>query len=145
MRRGVATGTRGIALSMVLVAVALIASFTLLALQAAVIQVRLAADARGRVEGQLVAATALAVARVAHRADLDTLGDGATVVWPAVIRPDGWSWQAQATRTGAVIRLIAVAERRSADGAVYAARRASLLLARDAADTVRVLDHRPRF
>jgi hypothetical protein len=136
---------RGVALVMVLVAAVLIESLTLLALHAAIIHVRLVADERGRVEGQLVASTALATARVAYRADLDTLGDGDVIRWPAVWRSDGWSWHVEAARTGVLIRLIAVAERRSADGRVFAARRASLLLARNTADTVRVLGRRPRF
>jgi hypothetical protein len=137
--------TRGIALPMVLVAALLIESLTLVALRAAIVQVRLAADARARIEGQLVVASALATARAAHRADLDTLGDGSVVHWSVVLRPDGWSWQAEATRSGSLIRLAAVAERRSSDGSVLAARRASLLLARGTADTVRVLGRRPRF
>jgi hypothetical protein len=130
---------------MVLVAALLVESLTLVALRAAIVQVRLAADARARVEGQLVVSSTLATARAAYRADLDTLADGGVVHWPAVLRPDGWSWHAEAVRTGSLIRLVAMAERRSSDGAVFAARRASLLLARDTADTVRVLGRRPRF
>jgi hypothetical protein len=137
--------SRGVALVMVLVVAVLIESLTLLALHAAIIHVRLVADERARVEGQLVVATALATARVVHRADLDTLGDGTVLDLPTVARADGWSWRARAIRVGAVIRLVALAERRSADGTVFAAHRASLLLARDSADTVRVLGHRPRF
>lgn len=137
--------TRGIALSMVLVAALLVESLTLVALRAAIVQVRLAADGRARVEGQLVVSSALATARAAWRADLDTLGDGGVMHWSAVRRSDGWSWHAEAVRIGSLIRLVAMAERRSSDGAVFAARRASLLLARDTADTVRVLGRRPRF
>jgi hypothetical protein len=134
-----------VALVMVLAAAVLMESLTLLALRAAIIHVRLVADERGRVEGQLVAATALATARIVHRADLVALGDGDVVRWPAVRRSDGWSWHAEAVRTGSLIRLVAIAERRSSDGTVFAAHRASLLLARDTADTVRVLGRRPRF
>lgn len=137
--------TRGVALPIVLVAAVLVASLSLLALQAATVHVRLEADERSRVEGQLVASTALASARVTYRADLDTLADGGRIDWPTVVRPDGWSWRAEAVRTGAVIRLAAVAEQRSAAGVLLAAHRASLLLVRDAADTVRVLGLRPRF
>jgi len=135
----------GVALPMVLCAAVLVESLMLVALRAAIIQVRLAADERARIEGQLVVSTALAVARTVHRGDLDTLGDGGVIGWPAVPGPGGWSWQAEAVRNGRLIRLIAVAQRRSADGGVFAERRASLLLARDSADTVRVLGRRPRF
>jgi type II secretory pathway component PulK len=145
MRDQARNATRGVALVMALVVAVLIESLTLLALHAAIIHVRLVADERQRIEGQLVVSTALANARVAYRADLDTMSDGGVLDPPAVTRVDGWSWRAQATRAGAVIRLVAVAERRSADGTVFAAHRASLLLARDSADTVRVLGHRPRF
>lgn len=135
----------GVALPMVLVAAVLMESLLLVALRAAMIQVRLAADERGRIEGQLVVSTALAIARTVHRADLDSLADGGVIGWPAVLRPDGWSWQAQAVRHGSLLRLIAVAQRRSADGGVFAERQSSLLLARDSADTVRVLGRRSRF
>lgn len=145
MRDQPRNATRGVALVMALVVAVLIESLTLLALHAAIIHVRLVADERQRIEGQLVVSTALATARVAYRAALDTMSDGGVLDPPAVTRVDGWSWWAQATRAGAVIRLVAVAERRSADGTVLAAHRASLLLARDSADTVRVLGHRPRF
>ena len=33
-----------------------------------------------------------------------TLADGGVVSWPEVSRPDGWSWHAEAARTGALIR-----------------------------------------
>ena len=48
-------------------------------------------------------------------------------------------------RSGALIRLTVTAVRRATDGTPYAARRASLLLSRDPADTVRVLARRARF
>jgi hypothetical protein len=135
----------GVALPMVLFAAVLVESLMLVALRAASIQVRLVADERARIEGQLVVSSALAVARTVHRVDLDTLSDGGVIGWPAVSRAGDWSWQAAAVRNGPLIRLIAVAQRRSADGGVFAERRASLLLARDSADTVRVLGRRPRF
>jgi hypothetical protein len=130
---------------MVLAATALLGSLTLLALHAAVVRVRLASDARWRIEGQLVASTALAAARIAHRGDLDTLTDGATMVLATTARLDGWSWYAEVRRTGALIRIIAFARLRAGDGSSWAARRESLLLARDPADTVRVLGSRARF
>jgi hypothetical protein len=139
------TDRRGVALVMALVATMLVGSLTLLALHMAMIRVRLASDARWRVEGQLVASTALAEVRIAHRADLDTLADGATLAFPAIVRPDAWSWYAEVSRVGALIEIVAFARYSASDGSVYAARRASLMLARDPADTVRVLAQRARF
>jgi len=136
---------RGVALVLVLAATMLLGSLTLLALHAAVIRVRLAADARWRMEGELVASTALAATRIGHAADLDTLADGGTMVLPTTERPDGWSWHAEAARAGSLIRIVVFARRRASDGSSWAARRASLMLARDPADTVRVLGSRARF
>jgi hypothetical protein len=135
----------GVALVLVLAATVLLGSLTLLALHAAAIRVRLAADVRWRIEGEMVASTALAATRIGHRADLDTLTDGATMVLPTTERPDGWSWHAEVARAGALIRIVAFARKQASDGSSRAARRASLMLARDPADTVRVLGGRARF
>jgi hypothetical protein len=136
---------RGVALVMALAAIVLLGSLGLVATQCVLVRGRLAADARWRTEGEVVAASALASVRVAHRADLDTLSDGAALLFPGVTRADGWSWSAAASRSGPLIRLTVAAIRRAADGTPYAARRASLLLSRDPADTVRVLARRARF
>jgi hypothetical protein len=144
-RLGVREECRGVALVMVLAATVLVGSLTLVALQGALVQSRLVSDARWRAEGAAVVATALATVRVAQRADLDTLSDGAVLSVTAVTRADGWTWSASALRSGAVIRVSASALRHAADGSIYAARRASLLLSRNPADTVRVLAQRARF
>jgi len=136
---------RGVAVILSLVAIALVESLIVVMLTAVVIRTRLAGDARWATEGSLVADAALATARVSARAILDTLGDGATAILAAADRGDGWIWSAEATRRGEVIRLTARAERRDASGALVAERRASLLLVRQGADTVRVLVDRPRF
>ena len=136
---------RGVALIIALITVVLVESLVLLALEVAAIRVRLAGDGRWRVEAAMVAASGLGVARVVNRASLDNLADGGVLRLPPVFRVDGWSWRGVATRTGALIRLVVIAERAAADGRVHASRRASLLLFRDPADTVRVLAHRPRF
>ena len=130
---------------MVLAATVLAGSLTLLALHSAMIRGRLVADARWRVEGAVIAASALATTRVGHAADLEALSDGATLTLPVVRRPDQWSWIATAVRRGALIQLVVVATRNAADGTSYAARRTSLLLVHDAADTVRVLVSGARF
>lgn len=130
---------------MVLVASVVAESLMLVALQAAMIRVQAANDQRGRIEGQLVAASALATARVGWRRDLDTLSDGGTMFWNPVVRADGWTWRAVVARTGVLLRLVAWAERRASDGGRFALRRTNLLLIRDSADTVRVLGRRARF
>ena len=144
MTRSVTADRRGISLVLVLAATVLAGSIALVALHAAVIRARLVADSRWRIEGTLIAATALAHFRLAHRGDLDTLADGGDVI-AARARSDIWTWRAEALRTGSVIRIAVVAMRQAADGATYAARHASLLLVRDPADTVRVIASRARF
>ena len=136
---------QGAALIMVLAVLVLVGSLTLVTLRVALIRSRLVADTRWRVEGQLIAATALAATRLAHRAELDTISDGAVLAFPPGVRPDGWTWQAEARRTGVLIRIITFARHTAGDGTIHAARRASLMLARDPADTVRVLARRARF
>jgi hypothetical protein len=136
---------RGVALIIALAAVLLVESLTLVALEVAATRLRLAGDARWRVEAGLVAESGLGIARVANRTSLDNLADGGVLRLAPVFRGDGWSWRGVATRTGALIRLVVTARRMAADGRVHASRRASLLLIRDPADTVRVLAHRPRF
>lgn len=139
------TERRGVALVLVLAAMTVVGSLALLALHLAVIRVRLTSDARWSIEGQLVAASALAATRISHRSDLDSLPDGATLILPTTARSDGWSWHAEVSRAGALIRITALARYRASDGNLFAARRASLMLARDPADTVRVLAQRARF
>ena len=136
---------RGVALVMVLAASLLVSSLALLALRSAVSHARLVADARWRIEATLIASAALADTRVAHRGELDTISDGASWTTPAVVRPDGWSWRAEAARQGVVIRLAVTVGRLAADGTRFAGRHASLLLVRDLADTVRVLARQARF
>ena len=87
----------------------------------------------------------LASVRVRQLVDLDTVSDGGDFVLPAVLRSDGWSWSGRADRMGTTIRLRVVAVLRAADGSTYASHAASLLLVRDAADTVRVLARGARF
>ena len=139
------TGRRGVALVMVLAATLLAGSLALLALQLAAIRGRLTSDARWRIEGQLVAASALAAIRVAHRTDLDTLSDGAAMTFATIVRSDRWTWHADARRTGPLIQITVFARYPASDGSTIAARRASLMLAHDPADTVRVLGQRARF
>ena len=145
MNWGIAGDRRGAALVMALAASALVGSLALLALGAAVVHSRLVSDTRWQVEAALVASSALANERLSRRALLDTMADGASWTAPQVVRPDGWSWRADAVRRGATIRLAVTVKRLAADGSLFAARRASLLLARSPADTVRVLARRARF
>ena len=135
---------RGMALVLVLAATVLAGSLALVALHAAVIRARLVSDARWRIEGTLVAASALGRFRMAHGDALDTLSDGGELLATGA-GTDTWNWRLTATRAGPVIRLAVVAMRHAADGTPYAARHASLLLLRDPADTVRVMASRARF
>lgn len=130
---------------MALAASLLVGSLALLALRAAVVHARLASDTRWQVEATLIASSALASERLSRRALLDTMPDGAMWTAPLVARPDGWTWAAEAVRRGAMIQLTVTARRLAADGTLFAARRASLLLTHNPADTVRVLARRARF
>ena len=135
----------GFALLMVIATSALVFGLMAVALAAAQVRSRLLGDARWRIEGQLVASSALAALRVEQAAVWDTLSDGAVAHFAVVTRADSWTWQGSAMRSGALVRLVVVAERRSPSGWLIAARRASLLLARESADTVRVIRQRARF
>jgi hypothetical protein len=136
---------RGASLVVVLAASLLAGSLVLVALRSAVVHARVVADARWHTEAILVASAALAEVRVADRTVFDTLPDGTTWTKPDVDRPDGWSWHVEANRHGAIVQLTVAVRRLAADGTVFAARRASLLLVRNPADTVRVLGRRARF
>lgn len=139
------TDRRGVAMVMALLANVLVLSFAVLALQAVTSRVRFTADARWRTEGWLVAASGLASVRVAAHGLLDTLSDGTVAQFAPVARGDGWWWNGRAERRGALVRVVVTAYRRGADGAVVAARQATLILARDPADTLRVIGWLPRF
>lgn len=135
----------GAALVMALAASILVGSLVPLALRAAIVHARLVSDTRWQVEAALMASSALASERLSRRALLDTIADGATWTAPVEVRPDGWTWATEATRIGATIRLVVSVNRLAADGTPFAARRTSLLLAHNPADTVRVLARRARF
>lgn len=136
---------RGIALIQALAAVALCGIFAGFAITAAAVRYQLTSDARWRSEGEEIAATALARARVQARRAIDSLDDGDRREVAADAASDGWTWTATAERHGAVIRLSVLAQRHAADGSLFATRHASLIMWRDSADTVRVFGDRPRF
>jgi hypothetical protein len=136
---------RGAALLLVLIVLFLVSSCSIVALAACNARLRLAADNRWATEAQLIADGALASTSVGHAADLAALADHSAISFPRVVRSDGWSYQVVGSRTGTLITLSATAERRAADGSLIGMRRASLLLVRRAADTVRVLGRMPRF
>jgi Tfp pilus assembly protein PilV len=138
-------GRRGAALLLVLIALFLMSSLSIVALTACNARLRLAADNRWATEAQLIADGALASISVERAADLAGLADHAAISFPRVVRGDGWSYLAVGARRGTLITLSATAERRAADGSLVATRRASLLLVRRAADTVRVLGRMARF
>lgn len=136
---------RGMTLVIALATMLVAGSLACVAITAGLIRLRLVADARWQVEATLVASSALGSARLLYRTDLDTLSDGATLLFAPVLRPDGWSWRVTASRAGPLVTLDVTVARRGSDSAIVAGKRASLLLSRDAADTLRVLARRPRF
>ncbi|HEY3933612.1 MAG TPA: hypothetical protein VGL65_03260 [Gemmatimonadales bacterium] len=138
-------GRSGAALVVVLFAFFLISSLSLVALAACAARIRLAADNRWATEAELVVDGALASTRVAQSDDLAALLDGASISFPAVTRGDGWWYRVQGSRSGVLVTLQGLAERRAANGSLIATRRASLMLVRRGADTLRVLGSRPRF
>jgi hypothetical protein len=130
---------------MVLVLVLLLEGLCALAAISTLARVRLASDERLEVEGWLVAASALAEARVTHEADLRALIDGQRLAFGWTVGGNGWRWRADVTRTGALVRLVVTAEQRGAGGGLRAGRRFTLLLHRSPSDTVQVLAHRARM
>jgi hypothetical protein len=140
-----AVDRHGVALLMALVAVVLVEAGAAMAVSAAMARIRLGTDERRAVEARLVVASALADGRVVAVDTLGKLADGETRSVVSETRPDGWRVTVLATRSGAVIRLSARVDRLDAAGRRVAARRATLLLVRVAADTVRVLQRHPRF
>ncbi len=138
-------GRRGVALVMALVALAVTLGLAAAALAAARARVNLSAADRWATESRLVVASELAEWSTAGRDRLDSLADGETRTIAAATRPDGWEYVVTASRRAALVRLVAEVRRRDAAGRRFAARRATLLLARGPADTVRVLRHHARF
>lgn len=135
----------GVSLAMMLALLLLLQGLCALAVIATVARVRLAGDERLATEGWLVAASALAEVRVSRQAEIGGLADGQRLAWDWTVRSDGWRWRADVVRTGALVRLVATAERRDPGGALRASRRLTLLLSRTPSDTVQVLDHRARM
>ncbi len=110
-----------------------------------VTRIRLSGDARRSIESWLVAASAVAEARVGQAGALDSMTDGERLPLGMGLRLDGWGWSAEAAREGALVRLEVRVERRDAGGLLQAARRMTLLLDHPPSDTVRVLAHRARM
>jgi hypothetical protein len=130
---------------MVVVLVLLLEGLCALAAVATLTRVRLASDNRLAVEGWLVAASALAEARVTHTADLRGLADGEQLAFGWRVRADGWRWRTDLIRAGSLIQLVVTVERRTAAGELRAGRRFTLLLQHSPSDTVQVLAHRARL
>ncbi len=141
----VSAGRHGTSLVVALVAMVLVGSLAAAGLAAAAARIRLAAADRWSDESQLVVASVLATTSVATRPALAALADGETRSVAAGTRSDGWAFDVDASRTGALIRLVARVRRTDAAGRLSAGRRATLLLVRGPSDTVRVLRHHARF
>lgn len=130
---------------MVVVLVLLLEGLCAVAAVATLTRVRLASDDRLAVEGWLVAASAVAEARVTHEAALRGLADGQQLAFGWTLRADGWRSRTDLNRAGALIQLVVTVERRTAEGEIRAGRRFTLLLQHSPSDTVQVLAHRARM
>ena len=135
----------GFALLLALGVVLLLESFAALALGAARGRLRLAGDGRLALEGDLLAASALAGARFRADSLLGRLADGERIDWPSQSLQHGWVAQRWAIRRGALLLLRVELTLRDRSGALLGARRQTLLIGRVAADTLRVSGYRPRF
>ena len=135
---------RGAALLLALVAVVVLHGLAAVALWAAMSDLRTVTGVRLGVEGELAAASALAVARVHHAPALDALLPGERLAFlPMDIA--AWRVNLEAERFDAVVALRASAAFRTAADSLLGARRLTLVMARDATDTLRVLRGRSRF
>ena len=137
--------TRGAALPLALVAVLVMQGLIAVAMVATITDVRLAADTRLGIEGEVIVASALADARVGRAAALQALVPGDVIAWGLTGGGSGWRTRADAERTGPLVLLRARAEFVAPNGTVRAARDATLVLGYNAADTLLVLRGRSRF
>ncbi len=145
MTAGLSAERRGTSLVVALAALVLVGAFAAAGLAAAAARTRLAAADRWSGEARLVVASVLATVAVVERPALAVIADGETRAVAAGTRPDGWEFDVAASRSGALIRVVARVRRRDAAGSPVAAQRATLLLVRGPSDTVRVLRHYARF
>ena len=137
-------GRRGVALLFALVGVVLLHALAAVALWASLADLRTVAGARLGIEGEIAASSALASARIDHRAALEALLPGERVALPAATVA-AWRVAIDAERSGDLVLLSARAEWRTASDSLIGARRLTLVLARDASDTLRVLRGRSLF
>lgn len=135
---------RGVALLLVLGAVVLLQGLVVAALWMAIQDVRAVGAVRLAIEGEMVAATALAETRISGDSLMRQLADGVEVMLPDVQR-GGWRVRMTVMRRDSLIGLTAAAElRTSADSLLGAATR-TLVLSLGASDTLLVLRGRSRF
>jgi hypothetical protein len=130
----------------VLVLVLLVESLAAVSLAATASAVRLRADRRWAIEAELELEGVLARARVQHQATLAALSPQGSIPLPVATAPP-WTATVRADRLGTsdLVWLVAEVAWRPAGGAVWAARRGTLLVAIVAADTALVIRERPRF
>lgn len=142
---GAVSRRRGAALVLALAAMVLLQGISALLLAAVTARLRLAADQRLALEGGMAVTATLAEARVTDAVALASLADGDGWSGPWRDRGGGWRGRVVAVRRGVLLRLDGRAERRDGAGGLRGAARATLLLRRGDADTVRMVGHRPRF
>ena len=137
-------GRRGAALPLALVVTVLLHALVAVALWAALADLRIVAGVRLGVDGEIVTASALATARISSASTIEALLPGETVQLPSIASA-GWTVRVDAMRIDALVFLHARAEFRSVGDSLLGSRSATLVLAHDSSDTVRVLRGRSRF
>lgn len=125
-------------------AVVLLQGLVAAAVWIAIRDVRMVGGVRLAIEGELVAATALAETRVASDSLLRQLAPGILVPLPDV-RRGSWQVHLTALRNDSLIAIIAAAELRTSTDSLVGAATRTLVLALEASDTLRVLQGRSRF
>ncbi len=135
---------RGVALLFVLGAIVLLQGLVAASLWVVLHDARAVGSVRIAIEGDLVAATALAETRMTADSLLRQLPAGITLALPAVSRGQ-WTVHLSALRRDSLVALTAAAELRTSTDSLVGAATRTLVLSHEASDTLRVLRGRNRF
>lgn len=135
---------KGVALLLVLGAIVLLQGLVVTALWMTVHDVRAVGAVRLAIEGEMVAATALAETRWSGDSILRQLPADSEVMLPTVQR-GGWQVRMTALRRDSLVALTAAAELRTSSDSLIGAATRTLVLALGASDTLLVLRGRSRF
>ena len=135
---------RGFALLLSLVVIVLLHALVAVAFWSVLAEQRTITSVRLGIEGDIIASSALATARNDHRGVLEALLPGESVVLPSLMI-DAWRVEVRAWRAADLVVVHVDAEFRSTNDSLLGARSKTLVLARGASDTLRVLRGRSRF